>query len=101
MSEGINNKEIMGTTNSKKTTVKKTSLKKKITTPVDITIQKYDDIEGKFLLVKVGTDSRPATGEDIKEIENKLVDLLEENNVNCLAFVTHHAVEFEIIGKLK
>jgi len=64
-----------------------------------ISATKYKDLEGKFLHVKVGDDHRPATIEDINSIQNQLVDLFDKNNVNCLTFVTHHAVSVDIIEK--
>ena len=85
------NNEIMDTT--KKTIVKKTNKGK------GISITKFKDLEGKFLHVRVGHENRPATVEDIESIQEQLVDLFEENNVNCLTFVTHHAVEMDIIEK--
>ena len=77
----------------KKTTIKKTVKDKKVE------ITKFSDLEGKFLFVKVGDKDRPATDEDLKDIEDKLVTLFDENNINCLAFVTHHAVSMELIEK--
>lgn len=65
-----------------------------------INMKKFDDLEGKFLLVKVGNENRPASKEDIQEIQDNLINLFEINNVNCLAFVTHHAIEMEIVEKL-
>lgn len=59
---------------------------------------KYKDIEGKFLLVRVGTDLRPATEAQLKDIEEKLTSFLNDNGVNCMAFVTHHAVDISVIG---
>jgi hypothetical protein len=64
-----------------------------------VEVQKFPDIEGKFLLVRVGTEDRPASDQDIKDIEEKLNGLLSANDVNCLVFVTHHAVEVEVIEK--
>ena len=58
---------------------------------------KFNDLEGKFLLVRVGTIEEPATDIQIGEIEKKLIALFEKNNVNCLTFVTHHAVDLDII----
>ncbi len=122
MSKEIGKEETMTKVKSKKTTKKKKAVKKRfqeptenkggtnpppstpkpeITPPPQVAIQKFKDLEDKFLLVKVGTNDRPATDEDILDIETKLVALLEENNINCVAFVTHHAIEFEIIEKLK
>jgi hypothetical protein len=57
-----------------------------------------DNLNGKFLLVRVGTNDRPATSEDISEIKNKLEELLEEKNIECTLFVTHHAISIDIIG---
>lgn len=55
------------------------------------------DVEGKMIHIKVGTHDRPATDEDVSAIEEKIVDLFNNNNINCLAFVTHHAVEVDVI----
>lgn len=60
-------------------------------------LKDLEDLEGKFLLVKVGTPEQPASDEQISDIQNKLIDLFEKNNINCVAFVTHHAVSMEII----
>ena len=79
---------------SQKDTKKKATRKK---SPA-VTATKYKDIEGKFLLVRVGTDARPATSEQIKEIEEKLTTFLNDNGVNCMAFVTHHATDISVIG---
>ena len=78
---------------SKKTTSKKTSKSKKIE------ITKFNDLEGKFLHVRVGSTSEPATVEQISDIQDKVVGLFEKHNINCMAFVTHHAVFMEIIEK--
>lgn len=57
------------------------------------------DLENKFLLVRVGTNDRPAKDIDIKEVQEKLEKMLKDNNVNCLTFVTHHAVSIDILEK--
>lgn len=72
---------------------------KKIKTSVRVS--KIEDLEGKFLLVRVGSPDQPATDSQIKDVQEQLVELLEMNNINCVAFVTHHAVEMEIIEKQK
>ena len=64
-----------------------------------IKVYKFKDLEGKFLHVKVGTKEEPATDIQIKNIEKQIVSLFEENNINCLTFVTHHAVNMEIVEK--
>ena len=98
MDEKINNNGIINKSNSKKTVKKKIVAKKQVDKKIDI--QKFKDLDGKFLLVKVGNHLSPATDDDIKDIQEKLTTLLKENNIECLIFVTHHAVEMEIIGKL-
>jgi len=62
-----------------------------------IEIKKFNDLEGRFLLVRVGTDKDPATEPQIKDIEDKLIKLFKDNNVNCLTFVTHHAVDVVLL----
>ena len=72
---------------------------KKTTKKTNIKINKFKDIEGKFLLVKVGSKEEPADNDDIKNVQDKLVQLLEQNDINCLVFVTHHNVNIDIIEK--
>lgn len=92
MKNESSNKEAMDKT-SKKTTVKKTGKGK------DISITQFKDLEGKFLHVKVGDEKRPATDENIESIQEQMLALFERNNINCLLFVTHHAIEMDIIEK--
>ena len=70
-------------------------------TPSKVKLQKLKDLEGKFLLVKVGTPEQPATEAQINDIQEKLLDLFEVNDISCVAFVTHHAVSMEIVEKQK
>jgi hypothetical protein len=93
MNNKTNNEEITKTDSQNDKVLKKKELPK-------IKMQKFKDLEGKFLLVKVGTDMHPAADSDIEDIRKKLTALLEENDINCLVFVTHHAVEVKIIEKL-
>ena len=86
MNDG-NNKKSMSKNKSKKTNIKK-----------KIDVKKFENLEGKFLHIKVGTDKVPATSEQIEEIEKKVVSLFSKNNINCLTFVTHHATSITIIG---
>lgn len=65
----------------------------------NISINKFDDIEGKFLLVKVGSKEEPANDSQIEAVRDKLEKFLLDNNVSCLVFVTHHAVDIKIIEK--
>ena len=94
MSSENNSKETMSKTYKKTTAVKKTSKGK------TISITKFEDLEGKFLHVKVGHENRPATSEDIISIQKQLIELFEKNKINCLTFVTHHAISMGIIEKV-
>ena len=78
-----------------KNTAKKPIAKKIEAKGIEAT--EFKGIEGKFLLVKVGTEAKPATEEQIKDIKTQLTDLFEENHVDCLTYVTHHAVDITII----
>jgi len=54
-------------------------------------------IEGKFVHIRVGTDSSPASDTMVKDIEDKIIELFEKHNISCATFVTHHAVDINII----
>ncbi|HUW43434.1 MAG TPA: hypothetical protein VMV95_00520 [Bacillota bacterium] len=56
----------------------------------------FKTLEGRFLHVKVGNQERPAETKDIDGIQKSLDGILKENNVNCIAFVSHHAVDIII-----
>lgn len=62
----------------------------------DVKIKDLSAIEGTFLFVRVGDDKNPATQEQIDNVKSSLLELFEKNNVNCLTFVTHHAVDVTI-----
>jgi len=86
---------------NKKTTRKKVKKTTKKTPSIEIEnteVVSYD-LDGKFLLVKVGDETSPASTEQIKAVQDELVELFEKNNINCAAFVTHHLVSMEIIGR--
>ncbi len=82
----------------KKNSKEENNLTKKNTS---IKAKTFKDLEGKFLLVKVGTPESPATNSQIENVQKQLTQLLEENNINCVVFVSHHAIEMEIIEKQK
>ena len=78
---------------------KKKVKSKKVIKKIKITggeIYNLSSIENKFLLVRVGNNDDPATGPQIKEIEDKLVDFFKKNNINCFTFVTHHYVDINV-----
>jgi len=54
----------------------------------------YKDLKGKVLIIKVGSDNRPATDEDIKEVAKSLEKYLSD--IDCKIIVTHHAIEAKI-----
>lgn len=57
------------------------------------------DLENKFIFVRVGDIDRPATDEQVGEVRKELDRIFAENGIDCLLFVTHHAVSIEIIEK--
>ena len=63
------------------------------------------DIEGKFLHVKVGNDKLAEDGEalraEIEKVEKQISTLIDGNNVNCLVFVTHYAVDVQVVESKK
>lgn len=53
------------------------------------------DLDGcSFVLVKIGSDSSPATTEDIRDIQKLITDLKLEQKVKFL--ITHHNVDFKV-----
>ena len=57
----------------------------------------FNSLQGRFIHIKVGNESKPATDNDIAELQNKFDKYMEDNNIDCIAFVTHHAVEIAVI----
>ena len=56
-----------------------------------------NSVENKFLHIKVGTESRPASPEDLEQIEEQVKKLLGDNDITCAVFITHHAVDITVI----
>ena len=54
----------------------------------------YEDLIGKLIVARVGSDEKPATVEMLKEVENNLKSLLDD--LDCRIFVTYHNVEIDI-----
>ena len=61
----------------------------------DIEVKAFN-ITGSFLHVKVGNQERPADKTDIEAVEKSLNEIFAANNVGCIAFVSHHAVEISV-----
>lgn len=55
----------------------------------------YPTLAGRLLFVKVGSDDRPATPDDIKDMEVLVARAL--HGIDCRVIVTHHALTTEII----
>jgi len=55
-------------------------------------------LKDKIILVNVGTPEDPASNEDIENVREKFEKLLEDHDIKCLVYVTHHAVSIKIIG---
>ena len=61
----------------------------------------YQDIEGKFMHIRVGDKDSDTIGVSIKEIEDKLVKLFSINDINCVVFVTSYDVDIKLIERIK
>ncbi|NJL70442.1 MAG: hypothetical protein HC888_01930 [Candidatus Competibacteraceae bacterium] len=59
----------------------------------------FTELNGKFIHVKVGAPEGSASlvGEEIKKVQDDLVKLLEDNNIDCLLYVSHEFVNIQII----
>ena len=91
---------MINSTNKKETMKKTTPTKKKTVKNANkiAEAEVFPGLQGKFLLVKVGNHQRPATQELIDKVQSDLVELFEENNIDCVAYVTHEAITMEVIG---
>ena len=76
--------------------VKKKNKKDK-STVIDV---KFEDLEGKLLLVKVGNgDSGQLSEHQLDVWQKKLSKEIEKKGVNCIVVVAPHDVTMEIIEK--
>jgi hypothetical protein len=57
----------------------------------------FNSLQGKFIHIKVGSDVKPSTDDDINSLQDKFDKYMEDNDIDCIAFVTHHAVEIHVI----
>jgi len=53
----------------------------------------FESLQNKFIHIKVGSGEHPATSKDIEDIRNQLSEVFDNNKINCILFVTHHAVD--------
>jgi len=56
------------------------------------------NLDGRFLHVRVGDINSPATDDEIKRIQTQLENVFENAGINCVVYVSHHAVDIKIIG---
>lgn len=57
--------------------------------------------KAKLLIVKVGSDERPAGPEDIEDMQAKLIEFQKKPNSSLKGYdiiVTHHAAEFDFLN---
>ncbi len=57
------------------------------------------ELNGKMLHIKVGMPgwTNDVVEREINKVEEKIAELFEENNVNCLVLVTHYGVDVRLI----
>ena len=60
--------------------------------------ENVNSLKDRIILVNVGTPEDPASDEDIENVREKFEKLLEDHNIKCLVYVTHHAVSIKIVG---
>ena len=56
---------------------------------------KESDLNGKLIVIKVGSVDHLATQEDINDITNQFTEVLEETGLNCRIIVTHHLIDIK------
>ncbi len=54
-----------------------------------------DSLKGKLVIVKVGSEDRPASADDIKDMAKHMKKSLA--GAKCRLLVTHHLIEIEVI----
>lgn len=70
-------------------------------------IVKFQDLEGKFLHIKVGDpgwgsdilepDKMQVLAEEIGKAETQILKLFEDNDISCLAWVTHCFIDVRLV----
>lgn len=68
-----------------------------IATVKEIASIKCKELEGRFLHIKIGNDDRPAEPEHIASAQEEINKILDDYQINAVAWVTHHLVEIRII----
>lgn len=62
-------------------------------TPVKARLKGSLDRRKGFLLVRVGSDSRPATNDDIQHVQSKMEEVMKDADLeDTTVLVTHHNI---------
>lgn len=62
-----------------------------------VNVNVFPSLEGRLVLVNVGTEKIPASEGDLEIIRESLSKMLESNGVRCLLYVANHDVNIKII----
>lgn len=54
-------------------------------------------LDGKLIFIRVGTESKQASGEEIEKVRKSWEEFLEKNNIDCLLYVGHHAIDIKVL----
>jgi len=57
----------------------------------------YKELDGKLIFIKVGTETKHASEEEIEKVRKSWEEFLEKNNVDCLLYVGHHAIDIKVL----
>lgn len=60
-------------------------------------IKKNKYLDGKLIFIKVGTEAKQASGEEIEKVRKSWEEFLEKNNIDCLLYVGHHAIDIKVL----
>jgi hypothetical protein len=55
-----------------------------------------ESLKNRLVVIKVGTESRPASDNEIQSIADKFDEVIKDNKIQCAFFLTHHASVFQI-----
>ncbi len=83
----------------KKRTTKTANKELEETIEIDQLDRTLFNVEGKFLHIKVGKEDwdHDQLESEVSSVKAKVLELLEENDVNCLVLVTHCFVDIKTI----
>ena len=84
---------------AKVSTVKKTTTSDDVKSIVDSVNENIilNELNNRFLHVKVGSEDRPASAEDIELERSNIVEVLEKLNINnCGVYVSGHLISIDV-----